>query len=246
MTPTYLPERRSCEKCGQGFQPRDRGTPQRFCSPHCRTAAYQDKLRRPKLPPKRCLMCDKLFDPRNHSGGKVQVMCSLACRKKSRLRPVVTKQCLMCGQDFETFRDNQKMCGPVCGKASTKWHQTLLLERHPDKKKRWREKTKLWVKAHTVNRRTNCRWCNAEIVGRRSAVYCNQRCMWARKKSMSPEEWTRALTEVRQESRIKKTRPAECFECLWCGDNFEGLPGDVYCSEDCQTEDAIERMKEAS
>jgi len=138
------------------------------------------------------------------------------------------------------------MCGPICAKASTKWQQALLLERHPDKKKRWREKTRLWVKAHTVNRRTNCRWCNAEIVGRRSAVYCNQRCMHARKKSMSPEEWTRALAEVRQERRTKKTLESHQIQCLWCGDDFDALPGDVYCSEDCQTEDAIERMKEAS
>lgn len=235
-----------CERCSRQFQPRGRATPQRFCSVFCRNAAYQDKLRRPKLPPKHCLMCDKLFEPRNHSGGKVQVLCSLACRKKSRLRPVVTKQCRMCGQDFQTFRDNQKMCGPVCAKASDKWRRVELLERQPENKKKWREMTRLWVKAQTANRRTNCRWCNAEIVGRAYAVYCNQRCMWARKKSMSPEEWTRALTEVRQESRNKKTLESHQAQCLWCGDDFEGLPGDVYCSEDCQTEDAIERIKEAS
>ena len=59
-----------------------------------------------------------------------------------------------------------------------------------------------------------------------------------------PRGWTATRAQSAQPRQLQ-VKPL-LVECLWCGDDFEAIPGDMYCSEDCQADDAVERMKEAS
>lgn len=247
----FLAETKPCERCSKRFKPRDRATPQRFCNPICRQEAYQDKLRRPRPALQKCEICQENFPPRR-SGGNRPRWCSAACRREAKINSIVTKKCSQCGGEFETFRGNQKYCGIECLDIMRKWKRLQKYRESLESMTKQRAQAKAWNDAERQRvrsvRRVNCRACNAEIVGRHTAVYCGLSCYWARRKSMTAEQIATADAVAPREhlpARVLSTGPM-LVECLWCGDDFEGLADDVYCSEDCQADDAVERMKEAS
>ncbi len=194
----FLAETKPCERCNKRFKARAVGKPQKFCSPFCRLAHNQDKVRKPPVPERPCEACSAMFRPLR-SSGRLPRWCSAECRREAKNKPMMTKQCRVCEQGFETFRDNQVLCGPDCAKINKAW---LGIEVYTRVRQRFR------------------------------ALH------------EAPRGWTATRAESAQPRQLQ-IKPL-LVECLWCGDDFEAIAGDIYCSEDCQAEDAAERMKEAS
>ena len=194
----FLAETKPCERCNKRFKARVEGKPQKFCSPFCRLAHNQDKVRKPPVPERPCEACSAMFRPRQ-STGRLPRWCSAECRRDGKKKPIATKQCRICSAPFETSRGNQVLCGEECAKKNKGW---LAIE-----------------------------------------VYAR-----IRQRFRALHEGARGWTATRAQSaqpRQLQVKPL-LVECLWCGDDFEAIPGDMYCSEDCQADDAVERMKEAS
>ena len=45
---------------------------------------------------------------------------------------------------------------------------------------------------------------------------------------------------------IAVPRPDDLQTCTWCGDDFEGLHDDAYCSDECRWDDIAERQREGA
>lgn len=45
---------------------------------------------------------------------------------------------------------------------------------------------------------------------------------------------------------IAVPRPDDMQTCTWCGDDFDGLPGDTYCSDECRWDDIADRQRQGA
>lgn len=231
----------NCARCGKETELRDRGKPKRFCSPICRIDNWNESKRKPRTD-RECLGCGTTFKPWER-GGCVQKWCTAECRTASRRRPLAKKVCLQCGQSFVCGRFRQVLCGnPDCRRlrqqAQTfeKYHnQSGFREGAIASHRRTYERQK-------AQRVVNCLHCHKEIRGKATAWVCSIECARANRVNGGMTAAQARLLE--KEARRTQRLGISTTECLWCGDDFEAIEGEQYCSDDCQYEDATERLSE--
>lgn len=240
----FLKETRDCLHCGIAYYPRDRATPQKYCTPFCRIKAQckRHEVPRPEQP---CEWCQKMFKPARVNN-RPSRWCTPACRREAKNKPIVTKLCGHCGKEFETFRDRQYLCSEECGNIIAYWQVIQKYAHDPAFRADRLQKSRRNQLLRLANREAKCLSCEAPIEPTRKAIFCNQRCRIQLQRRVTPEEYQRLKNEAKAKM-LPKSEPApknQSLWCRWCGDDFEGLTGEVYCSEDCQWEDASETMSD--
>lgn len=90
-----------CESCGKEFTSK---TSQKYCSDDCRKMI------------KICEYCGEEYQV--VFSKPEQKYCSTQCYTNSQKIPLITKDCLFCGEKYETKNRFQKFCGKICSSAS--------------------------------------------------------------------------------------------------------------------------------
>lgn len=122
-----------CAVCGKSFNAKKN---QWFCTDACRREA-ETTFRRRGLPLRKCVICDKTFQPERYSPAET---CSLRCHDRLpfsypstdvvRVRRVIVEQkkCKHCGEIFEATATAQIFCSQHCKDEYIK--KTLKLARY--------------------------------------------------------------------------------------------------------------------
>lgn len=206
---------------------------------------------------KTCKGCGSDFAPR--ASGKPQVWCSRQCAYEHRCATVRAKTCSECGQRFETSMSHKSTCSLECQavrklrvkrgsyKSNDPRRQQVIAESSAARRRR-----KLISPEPVI---MQCTICSASFVRRQwQQITCSPKCSgvhrmqrdaaWQRDRAAALR---RRKAELRKRQRQALAQGVIERQCPWCGDDFEALDEtERYCSEDCQTEDAIERHREGA
>lgn len=242
----------TCEHCCQTFKPRPSGTSRRFCSKACRDAGY--RLRRRRLRPSSalCAECGEAFVPRA-AGGRPQIWCSKKCRYQSKNAAKRAKTCPVCEKKFEPLRRQRKTCSDACARERKLEQKRLVYRSNNPRRKEIVAQNSECRRRRRLNPKSieerHCVICKVLFVRKQwQQLACSARCS-AEHRRVHNKHWQRerasSLRTRKAELRKQQRRAAEAGiiprECLWCGDDFDAIEGEQYCSDDCQCEDAMER-----
>lgn len=253
---------KTCPTCSKGFVKRTAGgRPHIYCGRVCMQRAQNIKrAERKRIGQKDCVICGKTYRLTKYSGP--QKACSVECRKrrKAELRklrpkeePRHSKTCVGCGKAFlvtsagKRLRYCSRACyfdhRPACTYAG-KYTRPVFDARNCT----MCGKAYIPSIAHQRLCGDPCKTINAKQAARAWRALHGKE---AQAKYRSPE-W-RAGAEERKRQRLARQQAEEAVmvadgmqTCLWCGDDFEGLPGDIYCSDECNWDDAAERRREGA
>lgn len=102
------------DKCGKEFEKKKGSPGQRYCTPECRDAAYNESRRVVFDRDGKCRNCDKDFTKQCDS----QVYCTPACKAeyegKSRPKAGSQNNCKVCGREFTIDAVNKVYCSDEC------------------------------------------------------------------------------------------------------------------------------------
>jgi len=100
--------------------------------------------------------CKIVFEIKPGTKGQPKKYCCRKCYLESRLKPKITRKCLLCGASFTTGRSSKLYCGSQCQQASRRearassqtLEQTALKQRRNDAKIKARQEASLNCECH--------------------------------------------------------------------------------------------------
>lgn len=202
----------SCPVCGEFFQPRNGGKPQRYCSSKCRNVGkartfreenpnYGKKYRKPASPLKEkpCKQCGKSFAPLRNN----HIFCSEDCSMSAladRRKTLAT--CRECGARFAQEVRNQKYCTKC--KADQKSRRNSNNE----------------IKARLYKETKECQVCSEQFTAyRTTSLYCSKVCSGVARRKRVREDATLTIRKL---------------DCEYCGKSFmQRHTSQRFCSKSC-------------
>lgn len=198
-----------CELCGAEFEPIHKRGPNKYCSENCKKKARAEQARM-RYVGKRQEVCEACGKPLPKYKTK---WCSRNCMLNKRPKP--KKICVICGQEFETFRENVLTCSKKCSKSLENQREREQYRKHNPGARSMDE-----IMENSQKRKETKQREAAERKNIREAKLQKAREKKAKEKQKRIDYWKNYC---------------KLHECAECGEMFVAhYPLAKYCSKKCE------------
>lgn len=170
---------KTCEQCGESFEPGIRHPNQRFC-PGGKCRAKWEATHCYNSVKSNCQHCGKAFVPKRADRNKYCSDCKGKFHRKTRgIEPVIVSVCVMCG-----CHSKNATCSDACQRALIK------------------EQTRLYGIATKVLKPRPCKECGKQFTpeyGNKRRVFCSDECLQRRARRIGKAARRARLKNVRRE-----------------------------------------------
>lgn len=197
-----------CLFCGKELTPNKYGRPKKYCSDNCRYNADLEN-KRIKYTGKRQELCITCGKPLPKFKTKY---CSEICAKNKKAK--ISKECVICGKEFKTSRENILTCSKECSKILENKRDRERYKKNNPNAKSIKEILELSQKRKEVKQK--------EVLERKA----------------KKEAQLKKAREKREREKQKRIdfwfHYSKLHECAECGEMFiADYPTKKYCSKKC-------------